>query len=410
MDLKRILFIDDNKENLFAYRRMLHPASPDWYLAFAASGTGALKILKHESFDVIISNIGIRDMDGIQLQEHIRMNYPEVVRIAILDRANQNASLRAFGSAHQFLTQPFTGDDLRYTINHACTLSGFVGDPKLQKLLSRIRKLPTLPNIYLQIFEALNSADPSPEHIGEIISQDMGMTTKILQIVNSAYFGMPREINDPIQATVLLGTETIRDLTLTLHLFAQFDQRKLKRLGLTTLWTHSLMVGTFAKKITREVLSDRGKADEAFIAGLLHDIGKLIFANNLTESYINVRNICGRKGHEIYEAELEVFEASHSQVGAYLMGLWGLSPDVVEAAAFHHKPSQFLNGKFTVSTAVHIANAIDYQLHPNRPAWAVSKLDLVYLKRLKIDDQIAHWREMCSATASEIARKPEVIA
>src|SRR5262249_45031659 len=143
------------------------------------------------------------------------------------------------------------------------------------------QSLPSLPKLYTTIVDQLNSPDSTARQIGETIGQDMGMTAKILQLVNSALFGCPRRISDPVQAVSILGLHTVKSLVLSHSVFSQFKVAASAHFSFEALWQHSLQVATLARQIARSQDQDRTVVEEAFTGGLLHDVGQLAIATNL---------------------------------------------------------------------------------------------------------------------------------
>ncbi|MBA3754367.1 MAG: HDOD domain-containing protein, partial [Nitrospira sp.] len=191
-----------------------------------------------------------------------------------------------------------------------------------------------------------------------IVAKDLGMVTKILQLVNSAFFGLRTHVSDPEQAVALLGFDTIKSLVLSSQVFAQFDQTKLPSFSLDELWRHAMLTGTCARRIAKEEGATQQVMDEAFTAALLHDVGVLVLVANRPADYARVLELAHTTQVPDWTAEREVFGADHAHVGAYLLGIWGLSDGIVEAVAFHHHPGDNLAGGFSAVAAVHVGNAL----------------------------------------------------
>jgi putative nucleotidyltransferase with HDIG domain len=208
----------------------------------------------------------------------------------------------------------------------------------------------------MQIMEEVESPSASLEHIGTIISQDPAMSAKILQLVNSPFFGLSRLVANPSQAATLLGIDIIRGLVLCIDVFSQFNSSTLDKLGISLLWDHSIRTASYAKKIAHYENADKKTVDYAFIGGVLHDIGKLVLADNLPVQYYSALSTSSRKEIELYVAENDIFGTTHSQIGAYLLGLWGLPQPIIEAVAFHHSPLDCPIKIFNGLTATHAAN------------------------------------------------------
>jgi len=225
----------------------------------------------------------------------------------------------------------------------------------------------------------------------------MGMSAKVLQLVNSTFFGLSQPVSNPAQAVDLLGLDTIKIMVLSVHMFSQYDQSQLDGLSLTEIWAHSVSVGGNAKRIVEAESAGQKLADDAFIAGLLHDAGKLVLATNLPEEYSSVRTLASKKGISLSEAEREVFGTGHAEVGAYLLELWGFPGSITAAIAFHHVPREYPGNNFNPLTAVHAANALAYEAHPAR--WGpASTIDHTYLAKLGLTERLSVWRKICLKT------------
>jgi HD-like signal output (HDOD) protein len=170
---------------------------------------------------------------------------------------------------------------------------------------------------------------------------------------------------------------------------------------LAELWSHSMTVGILANKIA--LMENRDAANDAFTAGLLHDLGRVVLAVNLPRQYKTVDEIIERDCVSRPEAEKQVFDATHSEVGAFLLGLWGLPTNVVEAVAFHNNPGTARNNTFSALTAVHAANAIQRQIKADGPGKSEAGLDMDYLASIGLTHRIPAWQEKCAAFTENIA-------
>ena len=182
------------------------------------------------------------------------------------------------------------------------------------------------------------------------------MSAKLLQLVNSAFFGLPTQVSSTVRAVNLLGLETIKALILTTKIFSQFDRADLPCYSISSLLDHSISTGMLARSIATQEDLGQNRIDEAFMAGLLHDIGKLILLDKLPEKCLEISDVFNSGACQLWEAEQKVLGTTHAQVGAYLMGIWGLPESLVEAIAFHHCPGKCSNSSFGILTIVHLAN------------------------------------------------------
>ena len=202
------------------------------------------------------------------------------------------------------------------------------------------------------------------ECVGEIISRDIARTAKILQLVNSAFFGVAQPINNPVEAAIYLGLNTIHSLVLSAEFFSQYDQKNCRAFLLETLAQHSWLTGGLARRVAQEERQDIKIIEQCFLAGLLHDVGQLILASGLPEEYAGVLAKSRDQNLPVGEVEQEFFGATHAEVGAYLLALWGLSNPITEAVALHHQPARCATPEFSPAVAVHAANVFAHEISP----------------------------------------------
>ncbi|MEA1997079.1 MAG: HDOD domain-containing protein, partial [Gemmatimonadota bacterium] len=305
------------------------------------------------------------------------------------------------GPMHQYLSKPCETGTLKSALTRSCDLRGILADEKLQNLISRIDSLPSLPSLYTEIVEELQKPESSVKKVGRIISKDMGMSAKVLQLVNSAFFGVRQHIANPDQAVTFLGLDLVKMLVLTIHVFSQFNKDKSGGELLDTLWNHSISVGAFAKKIAETEKAEQRDIDHACMAGLLHDLGKLILSAKLSGKYGDVLSFASEEGVELASLESEMLGATHAEVGAYLLGLWGLSDPIVEALAFHHCPGKHQCDKFNPVTAVHAADVLEHRLSAEEAVGATPEIDREYLAVLGLEERVPVWEDACLSILKE---------
>lgn len=388
----RVLFVDDEPKLLHGLQRMIAGSDVDWEAEFAESGPAALAALARQPFDVVVSDMRMPEMDGATLLEDVKKLYPDTVRIVLSGYSEQSLVLRSIGVAHRYLAKPCALDDLQNVITRAITLRRILSAPSLRGLVSQLSTIPSMPRIYEELTSEIESPLRSLKELGAIVAQDPAMTAKILHIVNSAFFGLPRQISDPSQAVCLLGLDVLKSLAMSVHVFAQLSPGSLRELGFETLWDHSAEMGTIAKAIAGAEGCGRDVCDQALTGGLLQDVGKLILAVNQTERYREALRLVTERGISHCAAEQEVFGATHAEVGAYLLGLWGLPEATVEAVAFHHQPALCQTSGVVPLTAVHVANALHCaraRPHDDQPP---PELDQAYLRKCGLGDRWATWR------------------
>jgi putative nucleotidyltransferase with HDIG domain len=398
--MTRVLFVDDEPKLLRGLQRMLAGADCDWETAFAQNGREALTLLERQAFDVVVSDMRMPEMDGATLLDEVRQRYPDVARIVLSGHSERTLVFRSVGVAHRYLAKPCELDDLRSVVTRAIALRRVLADSGLRSLVSQLCKIPSMPQVYRELMARIQCPNKSLRDLGAIVAQDVGMTAKILQIVNSAFFGLPRHVPDPVQAVCLLGLDVLQALVVTIHIFAELPLDSVDDLGLGNLWNHSTETGAIAKLVASAQGCDREVCDHALMAGLLHDTGKLILAANQTQRYRQALRLAEERAMPPLAAERDVFGATHAEVGAYLLGLWGLPDPTVEAVAFHHRPAECGVPTLTPLTAVHVADALQHAHHEANDGASSDRLDTEYLEQLGLADRWPAWRDQCLAGAS----------
>lgn len=399
--MTRILFVDDEPKILEGLRSTLRAYRRDWTMEFCDGGEKALARLAQQPFDVLVTDIRMPGMDGAELLTRVREAYPDMVRIVLSGQSEQERILLAVGQAHQCLAKPCDPEDLRRTIARSSLLSKRMNNPKLKTLVSQMDSLPSLPDIYFELVEELRDEDATVERVGALISQDIAMTAKVLQLVNSSFFGLRVHVNDAKHAAALLGLNTLKPLVLTASIFRQLEESRVSATFLETILSHSMAVGGIAKQLADCEQLDRETIDSTFIAGALHDIGKIVLADNFARDYTVLYHKAKAQSSPIIALETEQFGASHADVGGYLLSLWGLPQDLIEAVAFHHDPSTSVDEEFTPLTAVHVANElakedVDSALEPE----VLCGIDQQYLTRLGLHARLDHWQSAVDAAAA----------
>lgn len=388
---KRILFVDDEPMVLTGLKRSLRPMRSEWEMVFAAGGEEALIAISQQTFDIVVTDMRMPGMDGAQLLEEVQKRSPKTLRMVLSGQSDRETILRSVNPAHQFISKPCEGEELKSRLIRAFALKDLLQNPDLRELVSKLDHLPSLPHVYLQLNEELRRPEPSMQRIDELIGADMAMTAKVLKLVNSAFFCLPCEISRASHAVKLLGLDTLRTLVLTAHVFSQFQSPLLTVEDVQQISDHALAVSNSARKIALLENADQGMQDESFTAGLLHDAGKLILASTLGERYGKVLEHSQTADMGLYAAERELLGCSHAQVAAYLFGLWGLPGAIIEAVAWHHEPSGSLSAKFSPLAAVHVAST--YHDEKNSPRLRDRTLiDSAFLAGIGCAEREKAWR------------------
>ncbi|MEO8341567.1 MAG: response regulator, partial [Nitrospirota bacterium] len=376
----------------------------EWNMTFVISGAEALKALEQTPFDVIISDMRMPEMDGAQLLDEVQRRWPQVIRIVLSGHSDSTLIFQSIATTHHYLAKPCESERLKATVLRACALRELLQNESLRELVTGMTQLPSQPTLYNEVKREAESKTASIGVIGAIISKDMGMTVRILQLVNSAYFGLRVTVSTAEQAVNLLGLDTVQALILTVHVFSQFASTHGSRFNMDRLCEASMETGALARAIAKAEQAPALVIDQAYTAGLLHDVGMLVLTTNILSRYDALLTTAQVKGLPLWEVEHQELGVTHADVGAYLLGLWGLSDPIVEAVAFHHHPSDCVANTFSPLTAVHVANVLQQELSLQEAGCVPSQIDLTYLDSLHLTDRLPHWREV-AGTMTRTAEK-----
>lgn len=357
--MPRILFVDDEPKVLDALRALLRKFNT-WELSFVEGGERGLEIIQQESFDIVVSDLKMPKVDGALLLQSVQKLHPQAVRIVLANANDQGTALKAVSVAHQFLGKPCDPTTLESTLERACQIHALIKDPALRSVLGRVQRLPTMPGTWVRLRQVMDSPSSNSSQIAAVLRQDMAITARILQLVNSPFFGPSRKITALEDAVSYLGFNLIRSLVFSLELFQSpshswYSQDDLRH--------HVLLSATIA----RRVVPERRLADEAFFAAILHDVGLLVLAD---------------------QPAAASDPTLHPRIGAYLLSLWGMENSLIDAALNHHQPPS--NGRFTITTAVHIADILAQRQLPFNGC-PPGELDMRMLKQLGVEDRLSSW-------------------
>ncbi len=398
----RILFVDDEPLLLSGLQRSLRPLRQEWNATFAVGGEEALEALVREPFHVVVTDMRMPGMDGAALLQEVMRLYPDMLRLVLSGQSDLESVVKSAGVAHQYLAKPCSLETLKDAVNRAVSLHQLLADRTLKQLLSRLHSIPSVPPLYVELMQCVKSNEASIEKVSAIIQKDMGMTAKVLQLANSA-LGASGRIASAADAVVYLGLDAIRTLLVTLHAFSEFQPTAAAHFSLQGLWRHSLETGALAERIIQTLPADSGAHGQMRMIGLLHDVGRLVLAANLPESFERAYELAAEKKISPWAAEREVFGATHAEVGAYLIGLWGLPEQIVEAVAYHHAPVNCPHPGSAMLTALHVADSFatvhsgyDERLHHSVP-------DLEYLSGMEVMGCLPEWTEMARTVAGQEA-------
>jgi len=359
---KRILFVDDIKNVLNSLRLSLREMRDEWDMVFALGGEEAVNMLKISRFDLLVTDMRMPGIDGAQLLALANREHPSMGRIVLSGYAEQNCVLQNISLAHQYLSKPCTTQELVTTISNALNLDDSFENTKIKDVISSMESLPALPAIYRELTLALDDSDSSWRQICEIINKDMVLSATVLRVTNCAFFGLGGKVTGLDHAVKLLGTQTLRTLVYSTHLFSIFDQKTMPVFSVSKLWNHCLRVSVFAKLIaTEENLPTRSR-DDCVIAGMLHDIGKVVLSVIIPGDFKIIIDMVHEENCTVYEAEKKFLNVTHAEVGAYIMNLWGFKKSQIDAVKSHHFSESNNDESNSIKKILYAANIIDHEI------------------------------------------------
>jgi HD-like signal output (HDOD) protein len=392
--MKRILFVDDEPRVLEGLQRMLRPQRKRWEMVFAGGGEEALAILHSAPFDVIVTDMRMPAMDGARLLQHVKERFPSVIRVVLSGHVEMEAALRAAPVAHQFLAKPCDPERLREVIERSCECTSMVTDETVRRVVGAVGKLPTLPSTCAALLAALEDPDIALADVGKIIEQDVGMSAKILQLVNSAFFGLLREVGSVAAAVGYLGLDIVKHLVLSAQIFRTFHPvHPVEGFSMDGFQAHSRL----AARIAGRLPAPDSVISAAVVTALLHDTGKLVLAARLPVQFEMALRVSRDEGRPLYVVEEALIGTGHAEIGAYLLGLWRLPPPIVEAVYRHHHPAPPATPELDILACTHIADALAFELAPGRSVDAppgCSLLDEAYVAAAGVTDQVPVWRAL----------------
>ncbi len=359
---RRILFVDDEQAILDGLRSVLRAQRREWDVTFALGGNAALGELERSPFDVVVTDMRMPVVDGAELLRRTKEQQPRAVRIVLSGQTDAETAMKTVFTAHQFLAKPCDVDKLRGVVRRACNLNELVFSEELRALAGDVSLLPAPPRTYLAITRALSDAACNLSDVARIVEREPALCAKVLQIVNSAFFGLSRSVSSIAQATTYLGTLTLRNLALAMEAMATSKHHAggLSPAQLEAFQVNALFVGMLAR---HWYAGDRRRADDAFVAGMLRNTGQLLLAAQ------------GRSATQDEQAGL----------GAYLVGLWGIPHGVLEPIAFHRHPERAEHEGLEVVDVVHIADHVASELAPSPFSSSTPPpLNLARLERLGV--------------------------
>ena len=399
--MKRLLFVDDEPLILQGVKASLYTRRKDWDMHFATGGAQALELMRESHFDVLVTDLRMPGIDGTTLVARTRSDSPGTIRVVLSGYADDDQSQRLVSLAHRYLSKPCGPKQLEECIDRCLATQSLIQSADLLVQLGALGALPPMPSTFAALQRVLTDPNVDSNKVAAIIQKDPAISAKVLQVCNSAFFRLPRRVASIQQAVSYLGLTTVRSMVLSAELF-QPGEVLSPGLDLEQMQRHALSVAA----ITRSLAADNPWAEDAFLAGLLHDVGFLVLARQ-NQGGLQRALQAAAAGMQLAQAEQQHMAINHGVAGGYLLGLWGLPYEIVETVAHHEEPSRVVQSRFDVLSAVKIAHALLVTIRPaDVPLYEMNSPTLgdEYLRAIRFPDS---WESLVErARALLVAGEP----
>lgn len=328
-----------------------------WDMYFAESGAEALKMMRSLEFSLIVSDMRMPEINGAELLSIVREKYPQTIRIILSGFPDNEAVLRTVGVSHQYLAKPCEPALLEATISKILKISSMLDCEGIRNLISGLGSLPIPSTLFTTLMMELKSPKASAKSVSNIIKSDISLSSQILKLCNNAYFALPMRISNIEHAVQFLGFDTIQSLALTTNFFQTYTDANINQVRLETLNERSFFIGALSRQLCYAQNCTEEEASTAFCIGLLSHIGTLFLMINFPKKFDATMACVDENQCDLLVAEKRTFGSSHADVGAYILGIWGLPDPVIEGVRDHHDSRVMEINKFSINQAVYIAQA-----------------------------------------------------
>jgi HD-like signal output (HDOD) protein/ActR/RegA family two-component response regulator len=363
-----------------------------WMSTSSHSEEEALAQLEKYEFDALLVDFNLGSPDSSELLNLALEERPNTSRFLLAYEADLALVAAKVSGAHQILPKPMEIASVKSRIEEAMAPEATSGKEVGAEAAPRTSAAPIIPAIYAEVLKALESPQVTTQQVGEIIARDEELTAEVLRLTNGAYLGSPRDIGEPTEAVAALGLGTVKAVVMALQFLAENRQLNPGYLSFDEIWQHNTNVALIARDLVMFETNDRALAGEAFVAGLVHDLGKIVLVKNFEDLYGRVHSLARKQPAALWEIEKEMFGANHGEIGGCLVGMWNLPGPVVEAAALHHDPPVGEQQQLTPLAAIHIANVLEHQIRPSDDFQVQPVISAPFLNDLGLLQRLPVWR------------------
>ncbi len=400
--MKKTLFVvDDQAQVLEVAVLILRTADPAWEVAGFTDPREALEAVKSSPPDLILSDQVMPGVTGSELLDKVRAISPATIRILMSGHVALS-KLTLITSAHQYLAKPFDPAALRSIIKRSFAAQARIVNQGLQKVVTAMRSIPSLPLVHQSLLQELEDGRTASTVIANLVADDPGLSLKVLHLANSPLFGTGCTITSPVDAVMCLGTDMIGAIVLSQSLFRHYESLQRPEMDLPRVWTHSWETARLAQHICRDQGLPAKTGEEAFLAGLLHEIGRFILMDNFADLFDAACDKARQAGLPLTNGLREIFQATPSQVAAFILELWGLPDAAIAAVGALDNPQDDAAKGLPICAALDIANHIASAKFPP-DSFAVEDWNMDYIRSVGCADQIPFWEKFFAQTPGEAA-------
>lgn len=388
------LFVESDAEQLGRLQGRLRDRPALAGSTYTDSLDEATRLLDEMPFEAVVLGDGFTLEELTGLFTRIEFMQPDILLVIRREHELFQQVARRCARRLVELSPHSEAETIESVILNALLVRDWGRNPRLRQVSAQMTRLPSIPSLYLNIVQKLQSEDAEIEDVAVHISHDLAMCAKLLRLVNSAAFGLTTQVQSAFEAVMLLGFEQIKALILFSQLITVFDDRKPGPFSLDEFWLHSIGCANLARWIAQHETGDSRQANEAFTAGLLHDVGRLLIASNLPGVANQLASSLKQGEKDLHDCEEQLLGTNHAELGAYALAAWDLPHSILQAIGFHHRPRPSEPAVFAPLTAVHAANVLDYEKRYGASIFATRRVNREYLEGLFAHDPMDRWRSL----------------
>lgn len=325
-------------------------------LESAETSDEAFKALQDQQFDILVTDFVDPGSDGMHFLVAVARTQPDCVRMVVSSNFGPVKIASGLFFGHRYFERPCDVEDLGRLLLRLAHFRDRIGNEKIRALVGGLGSLPAPPEAFLKLQQVMSSPSVSTDEIATVIEQYPAVTAKLLQIVNSAQFGLSRKVISAAEAVNFVGLNLLRVLVLAVHAVTAYQERPGRTRLVSMLWDHSLEVAAAARQIARSQKFSAQSIERAFLAALLHDIGRIVIAGHAPEEMYRVSDVANELQIPLADAQTERLGATFADIGAYLLALWGIDDEVISIVQCHERLGSFDGSDVSAAAALHVAH------------------------------------------------------